>query len=283
MTHALKFAVAKPNPSGIHVSMKYIHDDGGRSAAGFKNSARDCVTRAIAISSGLPYKEVYNLINAFALSESRAKKSSARNGVYKETSNKVFALLGAKYTATKKLHISDELPATGKHVIRLKRRHLAAWVEGQLHDTWNCSGAPIRGYWTFQSPADISVVRSAIAASKPKRKAIRRAKKQAKEESTLIEWVVETLNEDDVQSGYEDPEIIDLNHSRELDFRPLGEFERLALVGQFGGFSNSYAYPVNGIIPEYFDDGTKVPKRFQAELTKWIAAQPKEQLTLAEV
>jgi len=264
--------------------MKYIHNDGGRSAAGFKGSAKDCVTRAISIASGLPYKEVYNLINTFAISESRTKKSSARNGVYKDTSNKVFKLLGAKYTATKKLHIRpEELPATGKHVIRLKRRHLAAWVEGQLNDTWDCSGCPIRGFWTFQRPADISVVSAAIEASKPKRKAIRRAAKKVKEESTLIEWVIETLNEDDVQSGYEDPEIIDLNHSRELDFRPLGEFERLALVGQFGGLSNSYAYPVDGILPEHFDDGTKVPKRFQAELTKWLAAQPKEQLTLAEV
>ena len=38
--------------------MEYIHDDGGRVAAGYKGKTGDCVTRAIAIATGKPYQEV---------------------------------------------------------------------------------------------------------------------------------------------------------------------------------------------------------------------------------
>lgn len=37
----------------------FVKDDGGRGAAGFSGSTRDCVTRAIAIASQRPYAEVY--------------------------------------------------------------------------------------------------------------------------------------------------------------------------------------------------------------------------------
>ena len=41
----------------------FIYNDGGRAAAGFKGNTRDCVTRAIAIVTGKPYKEVYDALN----------------------------------------------------------------------------------------------------------------------------------------------------------------------------------------------------------------------------
>ena len=34
-------------------------NDGGRSAAGYKGKAGDCVVRSIAIVSGLPYQQIY--------------------------------------------------------------------------------------------------------------------------------------------------------------------------------------------------------------------------------
>ena len=40
--------------------MLFKHNDGGRVSAGFKGSAGDCVTRAIAILTGKPYKEIYS-------------------------------------------------------------------------------------------------------------------------------------------------------------------------------------------------------------------------------
>ena len=35
-------------------------DDGGRTAAGYKGKAGDCVVRSIAIVSGLPYQTIYD-------------------------------------------------------------------------------------------------------------------------------------------------------------------------------------------------------------------------------
>jgi hypothetical protein len=42
--------------------MKYVYDDGGRLAAGFKGKTGDCVTRAIAIATEKPYQEVYDAL-----------------------------------------------------------------------------------------------------------------------------------------------------------------------------------------------------------------------------
>jgi uncharacterized protein (DUF111 family) len=41
-------------------------DDGGRAKAGYKG---DCVCRAIAIATGIPYRDVYDAINQEAETE----------------------------------------------------------------------------------------------------------------------------------------------------------------------------------------------------------------------
>ncbi len=78
--------------------MKWVYDDGGRAAAGYKGKAGDCVCRAIAIATERPYQEVYDLINEFAKSERKGKRksgiSSARTGVYKQTIKKVMEHYG---------------------------------------------------------------------------------------------------------------------------------------------------------------------------------------------
>jgi hypothetical protein len=38
------------------ITMKWIHNDGGRADAGFRGETGDCVTRAIAIATGKPYR-----------------------------------------------------------------------------------------------------------------------------------------------------------------------------------------------------------------------------------
>ena len=43
-------------------ALPYIFDDGGRAATGFKGKADDCVTRAIAIATELPYQQVYDTL-----------------------------------------------------------------------------------------------------------------------------------------------------------------------------------------------------------------------------
>ena len=84
--------------------MNYQYDDGGRSEAGYKGETGDCVTRALAIATGKPYQEVYSTINALAVSERHGKRgiSSARTGVYKNTTRKYLVALGWHWTPTMK-------------------------------------------------------------------------------------------------------------------------------------------------------------------------------------
>lgn len=129
-------------------NMKWIYDDGGRSAAGFKGATDDCVCRAVAIAAERPYKEVYDLINQLGKEERPSKrrrgKSSARTGVYKDTIKRVMEHYGFKWVPTMKFgqgcttHLkAEELPA-GRIVVSLSK-HEAAVIDGVLHDTYDSS------------------------------------------------------------------------------------------------------------------------------------------------
>lgn len=78
--------------------MKWVYDDGGREAAGYKGSTGDCVCRAVSIATGIPYQQVYDDINRIAKSERTGKRkrgiSSARNGVYRFTIDKLMSEYG---------------------------------------------------------------------------------------------------------------------------------------------------------------------------------------------
>lgn len=140
----------------------YSFNDGGRALAGFRGDTGDCVTRAFAIASGLPYQTIYDRINELGKAERKGKRkrdiSSARTGVYTHTIRKLAKELGAVWTPTMligqgcKVHLlASELPATGRFVLSLSR-HCAAWIDGVLQDTHDCSRAGTRcvyGYWEF--------------------------------------------------------------------------------------------------------------------------------------
>jgi hypothetical protein len=140
--------------------MTYTHTDGGRAAAGFKGSASDCATRALALAAEIPYREAYNLINEYAAAEKpsrrRRGKSSARTGVHALTLGKLLADRGWRWTATTAIgsgmtvHVRpDELPSSGRLILRLSR-HYAAWIDGELHDDHDSSRDGKRGvygYW----------------------------------------------------------------------------------------------------------------------------------------
>jgi hypothetical protein len=139
--------------------MSFIYDDGGRIAAGYKGKTGDCVTRAIAIASGLPYQFAYDLINSAATSERLGRrkrtKSSARTGVHKDTTRNVLALLGWNWVPTMhigqgcKTHLrADELPS-GRLIVQVSK-HTCAVIDGVIHDTHDPSRRGTRsvyGYW----------------------------------------------------------------------------------------------------------------------------------------
>lgn len=120
--------------------------DGGRAEAGFKGSTDDCVTRAIAIATGMPYSDVYHLVNDASSSERGRKrkgkvvKSSARTGVFTPTVRKLMQRLGWEWVPTMgigtgcKVHLrKDELPS-GRLIVKVTR-HVCAVIEGVIHDT----------------------------------------------------------------------------------------------------------------------------------------------------
>jgi hypothetical protein len=153
--------------------MKFVYDDGGRAAAGFKGKTGDCVTRAIAIATGQPYREVYDALwsglRGYADSHKdrtarRIKSGKGRRGSTprKGVSPKIFKpyllALGWNWTPTMQIgsgcrvHLrEDELPPG--HLIVSVSKHLVAVVDGVIHDTHDCSRGGTRCvYGYFQAP-----------------------------------------------------------------------------------------------------------------------------------
>lgn len=129
--------------------MKYQYSDGGRAEAGYKGKTGDCVTRAIAIATGKPYKEIYKLLSernkiAFGV-------SSARNGVHKIVYESVLKELGflwhkAPVFAERKAR-SYDMPKD-KIVIARMAHHLCAVVNGVAHDSFDSTNKMVYGYWS---------------------------------------------------------------------------------------------------------------------------------------
>ena len=135
--------------------MKFVYNDGGRSGAGYKGSAGDCVCRAIAIAAEVPYQEVYDAINQASENERKSSrkrgKSSSRTGVYKATIRRYLELLGWTWVPTMhigsgcKVHLTDgELPM-GRLIVSVSK-HLTAVIDGVIHDTHDPSDRGVTIY-----------------------------------------------------------------------------------------------------------------------------------------
>ena len=128
--------------------MEWRYNDGGRSKYFKAENVRDCVTRAIAIATGLDYKRVYDDLNELAKAERKGKRkkgiSNSRQGVYKDTYKKYLLSLGWKWIPTMqigqgcKVHLrADELPK-GTLIVSVSK-HLTCVVNGVIYDTYDCS------------------------------------------------------------------------------------------------------------------------------------------------
>lgn len=138
----------------------WVYDDGGRSEYFKAEKVGDCCARAIAIATGKDYKEVYDAINRLAKKERTGKnkkgKSSARDGVYKDTAKKLLQEYGWTWHPTMtigsgcKVHLkADELPK-GRLILFLSK-HYTCMIDGVIHDTYDCSREGTRcvyGYFT---------------------------------------------------------------------------------------------------------------------------------------
>ena len=154
-----------PSKTRKEIAMtEYVYNDGGRAAAGRKGDAGDCVCRAIAITTGLPYMDVYNRLAEGCANEMHTKHSKRGKGV-RTASNGVFTHrkwfkdymeeLGFVWTPTMSIgsgcqvHLrGDELPS-GRIIVSVTK-HVAAVIDGVLNDTFDCSREGTRcvyGYW----------------------------------------------------------------------------------------------------------------------------------------
>ncbi len=155
--------------------MRFTYDDGGRAAAGFKGHTGDCVVRAISIATypfcddsgmetpGEHYREVYDAlhdkIKDTGKGKARGKKgNSSRNGVPPDVFRPYLESLGWVWHATMgigtgcRVHLAEgELPRQPHLIVRLSR-HLAAVVDGNIHDTHDPSRVGTRcvyGYFAL--------------------------------------------------------------------------------------------------------------------------------------
>jgi hypothetical protein len=126
--------------------LPFVFDDGGRSQAGFRGRADDCVVRAVAIAANLPYAKVYADIAKGVGAERGSKGATARRGVH--TRRKWFrdymGDLGFTWVPTMHFgqgcttHLSHgELPM-GKLVVEVSK-HTSAVIDGVIHDTFDPS------------------------------------------------------------------------------------------------------------------------------------------------
>lgn len=138
----------------------YQYNDGGRKEAGFKGKASDCVVRAIAIAMERPYQEVHYEMFGEMRSICPMKVACGElhpdKGVSKTFYRPYIEKHGWKWTPCMKIgsgckhHLHpSELPK-GRIIVRLSR-HLAAVIDGVLHDTHDSSRQGNRcvyGYWS---------------------------------------------------------------------------------------------------------------------------------------
>jgi len=144
--------------------MTYQYNDGGRKAAGFKGTTGDCVARAVAIASGLPYSEVYAIL-AEGTGSQRAGKAgkrsaSARNGINvgRKWFRDYMTSIGFVWVPTMgigtgcKVHLNaDELPK-GRLIVSVSK-HYTALIDGVINDLYNPDRGGKRcvyGYWIKQ-------------------------------------------------------------------------------------------------------------------------------------
>ena len=126
-------------------SQKWVYNDGGRSNYFSGKHAGDCVTRAVAIASGIDYLKVYNVIargNSKDPKKNRHRgEKSARNGV--RTRSKWFRKQMQDWGWVFKECKTYENITLGSskipkgNIICWVDRHYVAVIDGVVNDTFN--------------------------------------------------------------------------------------------------------------------------------------------------
>ena len=123
----------------------WVYDDGGRAQAGYRlHSAGDCVSRAIAIATEMPYVLVADMVDK----AHHGRNGDSQSGAFEYIYGGILTALGWK-KVTSKAHLnSDEFPP-GRLILKVNR-HLVALIDGVIHDTYDPSyhgSRRVYAYW----------------------------------------------------------------------------------------------------------------------------------------
>lgn len=130
--------------------MSFRWNDGGRAAAGFTGFCGDCVTRSIAIGTGLSYRTVYEQLGD-------AANKTPRNGLSTDIAKAYLAQAHWVFDQFDEIEFDPVSFSRGVFIVHLvnvqSRRagHLSCVIDGVVHDTWNPADDEsyrLRGVWS---------------------------------------------------------------------------------------------------------------------------------------
>lgn len=142
--------------------MKLVYSTGGREKYYKALNVRDCVTRAVAISNDMDYKEAYDLVKKYN------KGDSPRNGVYTSVVPDIFKDLGWERVKVAEPEQENPVYFTGKEVpdqgvvVCQLTGHVTTVIDGVLYDTFNCTKSRKRykllDYWVRPEEERILII-----------------------------------------------------------------------------------------------------------------------------
>lgn len=187
--------------------MKFIYNDGGRDNYFKASNVGDCVTRAICNATGKDYKEVYDRLKEMSKCESVKrhrghKRSSVRDGVFKETWKRYLKEIGWVHHSTCELgshkdkvkFVEGALP-DGILIVQLSK-HLTCLKDQVIYDTYDCSRKEyydefgnlqvndqrtVYGYWTAPTKEQLKEREETKAAFEKAKQIQQESLKQTKE------------------------------------------------------------------------------------------------------
>ena len=116
--------------------MKYLETDGGRKDAGYRGQGGDCVTRAIAIATSMPYRRVRLALTDLCVEMTGGMYKGVANGCPTPVAHKFLTQLG--WEAVPAEMYINELPKNQPIIACLTtKRHWAAVINNTVKDTWD--------------------------------------------------------------------------------------------------------------------------------------------------
>ena len=115
----------------------------------YKRSVEDCVKRSIALTTGIPYRDVQHGLNAHK--KITGAKRFNQNGNPRSFVEKVLGfpcVASPKRTDGKRESVADfaQSHPTGRYILSVSG-HWTACIDGIIYDTWDCSNERVLSYY----------------------------------------------------------------------------------------------------------------------------------------